>query len=74
VQVAVRPEHLELQSDAQGNAEVVGREFRGHDVLYRLRHEGGRVVLVQLASLELYEVGARVYVGPAKAAVTTLVD
>ena len=42
-----------------GNAEVVAREFRGHDVLYRLRHEGGRTLLVQLPSLELYEVGAR---------------
>ena len=42
-----------------GNAEVVAREFRGHDVLYRLRHEGGRTVLVQLPSLELHEVGAR---------------
>jgi iron(III) transport system ATP-binding protein len=74
VQVAVRPEQLELRRDAQGNAEVVGREFRGHDVLYRLRHEGGRTVLVQLPSLELYEVGARVYVHPAGAAVTSLVD
>jgi hypothetical protein len=57
-----------------GNAEVVAREFRGHDVLYRLRHEGGRTVLVQLPSLELYELGTRVYVRPAAAAVTSLVD
>jgi iron(III) transport system ATP-binding protein len=74
VHVAVRPEQLELRADHDGNAEVVAREFRGHDVLYRLRHEGGRVVLVQLPSLELYEVGARVFVRPAPAAVTTLVD
>jgi hypothetical protein len=39
---------------------VVSREFPGHDALYRLRHEGGRTVLVQLPSLELYDVGARV--------------
>ena len=57
-----------------GNAEVVAREFRGHDVLYRLRHEGGRTVLVQLPSLELHEVGARVFVRPAPDAVTCLVD
>jgi iron(III) transport system ATP-binding protein len=74
VHVAVRPEQLELRADHHGNAEVVAREFRGHDVLYRLRHEGGRVVVVQLPSLQLYDVGARVFVRPAPAAVTTLVD
>jgi iron(III) transport system ATP-binding protein len=74
VHVAVRPEQLELTARHDGNAEVVSREFRGHDVLYRLRHEGGRTVLVQLPSLELYEVGARVFVRPAASAVTSLVD
>jgi iron(III) transport system ATP-binding protein len=74
VHVAVRPEQFELSVHHDGNAEVVAREFRGHDVLYRLRHEGGRTVLVQLPSLELYEVGARVYVRPAAYAVTSLVD
>jgi iron(III) transport system ATP-binding protein len=74
VHVAVRPEQLELRADHDGNAEVVAREFRGHDVLYRLRHEAGRVVLVQLPSLELHEIGARVFVRPAASAVTTLVD
>ncbi|MBD0282080.1 MAG: ABC transporter ATP-binding protein [Thermoleophilaceae bacterium] len=74
VHVAVRPEQLELRADREANAEVIDREFRGHDVLYRLRHEAGRVVLVQLPSLELYEVGERVFVRPAPAAVTTLVD
>ena len=74
VHVAVRPEQLELRADHDGNAEVVAREFRGHDVLYRLRHEGGRVVLVQLPSLELYDVGARVFVRPSPAAVTVVVD
>jgi iron(III) transport system ATP-binding protein len=74
VHVAVRPEQLDLRADENGNAEVVEREFRGHDVLYRLRHEGGRMVLVQLPSLELHEVGARVFVRPARSAVGTLVD
>ena len=74
VHVAVRPEQLELTARHDGNAEIVAREFRGHDVLYRLRHEGGRTVIVQLPSLELYDVGARVYVRPAPAAVTSLVD
>ena len=74
VHVAVRPEQLELSGDHDPNAEVLEREFRGHDVLYRLRHETGRTVLVQLPSLELYEVGARVFVRPAATAVTSLVD
>jgi iron(III) transport system ATP-binding protein len=74
VHVAVRPEQLELRADGNGNAEVVAREFRGHDVLYRLRHEGGKTLLVQLPSLELHEVGDSVFVGPAPAAVTMLVD
>jgi iron(III) transport system ATP-binding protein len=74
VHVAIRPEQLELRADDHGNAEVIAREFRGHDVLYRLRHEGGRTLLVQLPSLELHAVGARVFVRPAPAATTTLVD
>ena len=74
VHVAVRPEQLELRADGNGNAEVVAREFRGHDVLYRLRHEGGKTLLVQLPSLELHEVGDSVFVRPAPAAVTALVD
>jgi iron(III) transport system ATP-binding protein len=74
VHVAVRPEQLELRAGGNGNAEVVAREFRGHDVLYRLRHEGGKTLLVQLPSLELHEVGDSVFVRPAPAAVTALVD
>jgi iron(III) transport system ATP-binding protein len=75
VQVAVRPEQLELSAGRDGNAQVVAREFRGHDVLYRLRHEGGKMLLVQLPSLQLHDVGDQVFVRPASpAAVTALVD
>jgi iron(III) transport system ATP-binding protein len=74
VHVAVRPEQLELRLDHDPNAEVVDCEFRGHDVLYRVRHEGGRMVLVQLPSLDLHEVGARVFVRPVSAAVAPVVD
>jgi iron(III) transport system ATP-binding protein len=74
VQVGVRPEQLQLRADIDGNAEVLEREFRGHDVLYRLRHETGRTVLVQLPSLELHEVGDRVFVRPAPSAVAPVVD
>jgi iron(III) transport system ATP-binding protein len=74
VHVAVRPEQLALRHDEHGNAEIVAREFRGHDVLYRLRHEIGGSLLVQLPSLELFEVGERVQVRPARAAVASTVD
>jgi iron(III) transport system ATP-binding protein len=74
VHIAVRPEQLEFRAGREPNAEVVEREFRGHDVLYRLRHEAGRTLLVQLPSLELYEPGERVYVRPAEAARAPVVD
>ena len=74
VHVAVRPEQLEFRAGREPNAEVVEREFRGHDVLYRLRHAGGRTLLVQLPSLELYEPGERVFVRPAEAARAPVVD
>jgi len=74
VRVAVRPEQLELRSDDRGNAEVIHREFRGHDVLYRLRHQAGRTILVQLPSIELYDVGQRVFVRPVRSAVVPIVD
>lgn len=74
VHVAVRPEQLELRPDDRGNAQVAQREFRGHDVLYRLRHETGGMVLVQLPSVELFEVGDRVFVRPRRAAAVSLVD
>ena len=74
VHVAVRPEQLELLRDHDPNAEVVEFEFRGHDVLYRVRHERGRTLLVQLPSLDLHEVGARVFLRPAPAAVAPVVD
>jgi iron(III) transport system ATP-binding protein len=74
VHVAVRPEQLEVRAGSRGNAEVLEREFRGHDVLYRLRHESGRTVLVQLPSLQLHHVGDTVFVKPAESAVAPLVD
>jgi iron(III) transport system ATP-binding protein len=74
VHIAVRPEQLEFRAGREPNAEVVEREFRGHDVLYRLRHEAGRTLLVQLPSLELYEPGQRVFVRPAEAARAPVVD
>ena len=74
VHIAVRPEHLEFRGGREPNAEVVEREFRGHDVLYRLRHSAGRTLLVQLSSLELYEPGQHVFVRPAESARAPVVD
>jgi len=75
VHVAVRPEQLEIvRDDAGGNGEIVDREFYGHDVLYRVRHESGRTVLVKTSSLELLPVGERVFVRPVRSAVAAPVD
>ena len=74
VHIAVRPEQLEFRTGREPNAEVVEREFRGHDVLYRLRHAAGRTLIVQLPSLELYEPGQRVFVRPAESARAPVVD
>ena len=74
VHIAVRPEQLELRAGREPNAEVIEREFRGHDVLYRLRHSAGRTLLVQLPSLELYEPGQQVFVRPAESARAPVVD
>jgi iron(III) transport system ATP-binding protein len=74
VHVALRPEQLELLAEHGPNAEIVDREFRGHDVLYRLRHEAGRALVVQLPSLQLFEVGAQVFVRPVRSAVAPVVE
>jgi iron(III) transport system ATP-binding protein len=59
VEVLVRPEQLELEPDPLGPAEVVGREFRGHDVFYRLTLDGVELVS-QRPSTEVVPLGARV--------------
>ncbi|MFY9469179.1 MAG: ABC transporter ATP-binding protein [Solirubrobacterales bacterium] len=74
VHVAIRPEQLELQLDPAGDGEVVEREFYGHDVLYRVRHESGRTLLAQSSSVEMREVGDRVRVRPGKTSIVSLVD
>jgi iron(III) transport system ATP-binding protein len=67
--VAVRPENLALHPDDGGWGVVTWREFRGHDVLYEVRHEHAGQVLVQLPSVRLFDCGARVTVTPAGAVV-----
>jgi iron(III) transport system ATP-binding protein len=62
VEALVRPELLELRLDAAGLGEVVAREFRGHDVFYRVRLCDGTTLLSQRPSTELVPLGARVAV------------
>jgi iron(III) transport system ATP-binding protein len=64
VEALIRPELLELRPDAAGDAEVVGREFRGHDVFYRVRFRDGTTLVSQRPSTEVVPLGARVSVRP----------
>ena len=64
VDVLVRPELLELAVDPRGEGEVVRREFRGHDVFYRVRLADGTTVSSQRPSNETIPLGARVAVRP----------
>jgi iron(III) transport system ATP-binding protein len=57
--VLVRPELLELECHPAGEAEVVAREFRGHDVFYRVVLDGVELVS-QRPSNEVVPLGARV--------------
>jgi iron(III) transport system ATP-binding protein len=59
VEVLVRPELVELAPDPTGPGEVVGREFRGHDVFYRVLLDGLEVVS-QRPSNEVVALGERV--------------
>jgi iron(III) transport system ATP-binding protein len=58
-QVLIRPELLELEPDDAGAAEVVAREFRGHDVFYRVLIDGVELVSHR-PSTEVVPLGSRV--------------
>ena len=60
VEVLVRPELIGLETDSGGEATVVAREFRGHDVFYRVRLADGTTVCSQRPSTEEVALGARV--------------
>jgi iron(III) transport system ATP-binding protein len=59
-QVLVRPELVQLHCTPSGAGLVVGREFRGHDVLYRVRLGDGTDLCSQRPSNEVVQLGARV--------------
>jgi ABC-type Fe3+/spermidine/putrescine transport system ATPase subunit len=58
-EVLVRPEQIELAPDPDGDAFVVAREFRGHDVFYRLLLDEVELVSHR-PSTELVALGERV--------------
>ena len=60
VEALIRPELIQLRPDAAGNGRVTLREFRGHDVFYRIILENGTCVCAQRPSNELVPLGARV--------------
>ena len=62
VDVLVRPELVGLEPDHSGQAEIVGRTFLGHDVLYRVRLADGTDLWSQRPSNEYVPLGARVKV------------
>jgi iron(III) transport system ATP-binding protein len=68
--VLVRPELVALSIDPAGGGTVVGREFRGHDVFYRVDLGDGSTICSQRPSNEVVPLGARVRVelhdGPVK--------
>ncbi|MGH3131652.1 MAG: ABC transporter ATP-binding protein [Gaiellaceae bacterium] len=63
VEVLIRPEQLELSPDPAGSGQVVGREFRGHDVFYRVLLDD-TLLVSQRPSTELVALGERVSVRP----------
>ena len=69
-EVLVRPELVGLRIDERGGGTVVGREFRGHDVFYRIDLGDGSSICSQRPSNEVVPLGARVrvelYDGPVK--------
>jgi iron(III) transport system ATP-binding protein len=58
--VLIRPELLRLDSNPSGDGVVVAREFRGHDVLHRVRLGDGTQLLSQRPSNEAVALGDRV--------------
>jgi iron(III) transport system ATP-binding protein len=61
-ELLVRPELVQLEVDPEGSARVVEREFRGHDVFYRVRLADGTALCSQRPSNEIVPLDSRVRV------------
>jgi iron(III) transport system ATP-binding protein len=76
--VLLRPELVQPVADAAGSARVVQREFRGHDVWYRIRLADGSELCAQRPSTEAADVdvdaAVRLRVHPAPAGLTLIKD
>lgn len=59
VMVAVRPEYLQLYPKSDSAVQVIGKEFKGHDISYRLS-TGTATFFAHSNSIERFEVGNRV--------------
>lgn len=70
VDVLIRPETIALEPDPRGPAQVVRREFRGHDVFYGLELDDGTALCSQRPSTESARLGDRVRLRPHEAPVT----
>lgn len=70
VLLAIRPEHLDLTlaPEAEHAAEIIGRDFKGHDITYHLRQNGFQF-LAHTDNRHRFEVGDRVTVCPVEPAV-----
>lgn len=71
VLLSIRPEHLSItasRADLENCGEVVGKDFYGHDVTYRVRIKS-RECLVHTDNSIAYETGDRVSVTPREPAV-----
>ena len=64
--VLVRPDDLELIPDRVGQGEVVSREFRGDDVILRVRLDSGAEVRSRRRSFSTLPAGSRVRVAPVR--------
>lgn len=62
VEVMVRPEWIEIESDPAGEAEVTERVFFGHDQMVRLRLANGLALQVRLGPYQMVQPGDRVNV------------
>lgn len=65
VVVLIRPNHIKLDSSDNVNATIVGKAFRGMDVLYTLNLNTGQSLQAVVMNQRDYPIGTRIKVSPA---------